>query len=210
MMARRAVLRTTAVCAACFLVAATAAYPLRAVSQEATPIRLVSQERLLRDAVIARRLQEAEQRMTEKLQAQIDQTKEALAEEEAELARLRAELPPEDFQARIENFDERMRMARQLTQERAAALQRGFQDARAIVAAAIPGVMEQLRRETGATVILNADHALAADPALDLTERAVQLFDAVGPSPTIPDIDLRLPVSDFVTPGTPGDSGNTE
>lgn len=210
MITGRAVLRATGLYAACLLVAATAAEPLRAVAHEATPIRLVSQERLLRDAVIARRLQEAEQSMTEKLQAQIDQTKEALAEEEAELARLRAELPPEEFQARIANFDERMRMARQLTQERAAALQRGFQDARAIVAAAIPGVMERLRRETGATVILNADHALAADPALDLTERAVQLFDAVGPSPTIPDIDLRLPVSDFVTPVTSGDNGSTE
>ena len=209
-MDRRTFLRSTAIHAFGSGLGGIWLFPGHAVSQEVQAIRLVSRERLLRESAIASRLQEAEQRMTEMLQGQIDRTKEALAEEEAELARLRAELSAEVFQARIEDFDERMRTARQLTQERAAALQRGFQDARAQVVAAIPGVMEHLRRETGATVIMNADQAMAADPALDLTERAVALFDAIGPSPPIPEIDLTLPVTELTSQGGQTDGGSTE
>lgn len=209
-MDRRAFLRSTAICAFASGVGATGFWPGHLASQEVPAILLVSRERLLRESAIASRLQEAEQRMTEQLQSQIDLTKEALAEEEAELARLRSELSPEVFQARIEDFDERMRMARQLTQERAAALQRGFQEARAQVVAAIPGVMEQLRRETGATVIMNADQAMAADPALDLTERAVALFDAIGPSTPIPEIDLTLPVTELISQEKQTEGGKTE
>lgn len=186
------------------------AMPPGATAQEASGIRFVSRERLLRDSVIARRLQEAEQHMTELLQGQIDQTKKALADEEAELSRLRNELSYAEFQIRIEDFDARMRMARQLTEERASALQRGFQEARAAVVAAIPGVMEQLRIEAGATAIINADQAMAADPSLDLTERAVELFDTIGPSPPIPQLDLTLPVADLVSPASPGNGGATE
>lgn len=209
-MDRRAFLKLTAICGFASGVAATGFWPGHVASQEVPAILLVSRERLLRESAIASRLQEAEQRMTEQLQSQIDLTKEALAEEEAELARLRSELSTEVFQARIENFDERMRMARQLTQERAAALQRGFQEARAQVVAAIPVVMEQLRRETGATVIMNADQAMAADPALDLTDRAVALFNAIGPSTPIPEIDLTLPVTELISQEKPTEDGKTE
>lgn len=209
MICRRALLKS-AMCAATVLAVNMVAMPPVAAAQEASGIRFVSRERLLRDSAIARRLQEAEQHMTELLQGQIDQTKKALADEEAELSRLRNELSYAEFQIRIEDFDSRMRMARQLTEERASALQRGFQEARAAVVAAIPGVMEQLRIEAGATAIINADQAMAADPSLDLTERAVELFDTIGPSPPIPQIDLTLPVADLVSPGSQSSGGATE
>ncbi|MEM9060147.1 MAG: OmpH family outer membrane protein [Pseudomonadota bacterium] len=168
-------------------------------------IRTISRERLLRDVQIARELREAEQRMTERLQAQIDETKLSLAAEEAEIAELRETLPEEELDRRIQDFDRRMRQARQVTQARAAELQKGFQDARAAVVAGLPILMERLRVEAGADVILNADQVLAADPSLDLTARAVELFDRTGPRPPVPDIDLTLPVSDLVT--SAGDDG---
>lgn len=163
-------------------------------------IRMISRERLLRDVEVARQLRRAEQRMTERLQAQIDETRVALAAEEAELAEVRETLPVDELDRRIQDFDRRMRLARQITQERAASLQKGFQDARAAVVAGLPALIERLRREVGADVILNADQVLAADPALDLTDRAVSLFDEAGPRPPIPDIDLTLPVRELVAP----------
>ena len=57
---------------------------------------------------------------------------------------------------------------------------------------------------------MNADQAMAADPSLDLTERAVELFDSIGPSPPIPQIDLTLPVTDLVSPGGPSSGSATE
>lgn len=163
-------------------------------------IRMISRERLLRDVEVARQLRQAEQRMTERLQAQIDETRVALAAEEAELAEVRETLPVDELDRRIQDFDRRMRLARQITQERAASLQKGFQDARAAVVAGLPALIERLRQEVGADVILNADQVLAADPALDLTDRAVSLFDEAGPKPPIPDIDLTLPVRELVAP----------
>ncbi|MGD1926144.1 MAG: OmpH family outer membrane protein [Paracoccaceae bacterium] len=165
---------------------------------------MISRERLLRDVEVARQLRQAEQRMTERLQAQIDETRVALAAEEAELAEVRETLPVDELDRRIQDFDRRMRLARQITQERAAALQKGFQDARAAVVAGLPALIERLRQEVGADVILNAEQVLAADPALDLTDRAVSLFDEAGPRPPIPDIDLTLPVRELVAPEADG------
>lgn len=157
-------------------------------------IVVVSRERILREAAAARRLREAEEAMTAQLQSQIDDTKVQFAEEEEELTRLRGELPAAEFETRIADFDQRVRLARRVAQERAAILQKGFQDARAAIVAALPSLMERLRLEAGASVILNADQALAAEPSIDLTVRAIALFDADGPSPAIPDVDLSRPL----------------
>lgn len=197
---RRAFLRH----ATCLGVWAIAAHAAPAAAQ--LEIRIVSRERILREAAVVQVLRAEEQRMTELLQAQVDQAKLALAGEEADLAEQRDQLSPEAFEQRIKDFDARMRRARLITQERAAILQKGFQDARAAVVAAIPGVMEQLRRESGAMVILNADQVLAAAPDLDLTDRAIELLDTTGPKPWIPEIDLTLPVTELVTPDAGGEA----
>ena len=70
---------------------------------------------------------------------------------------------------------------------------------------AIPGIIEKLRQESGATLILNADQVLASEPAIDLTDRAIELFDTIGPRPQIPKIDLTIPVTELVNP-----DGNSE
>lgn len=199
-MNRRSLLQATLAAASATLLA------LPAISQQIRPIRMVSRDRLLRDSAVARKLFAAEQRMTDLLQAQVDEAKLALATEEAELAELRSQLPKDAFDQRIKDFDARMRRARLITQERSALLQKGFQDARAQVVAAIPAILEQLRKETGATVILNADQVMAATPELDLTDRAVALLDLHGPEGTIPQIDLTLPVLELVTPADQGDA----
>ncbi len=202
---RRAFLQRTA-CLSGVAVAAVSGLPLpAALAQELTVIRMVSRERLLREAAIAQLLRREEQRMTELLQAQVDEAKLALAGEEAELATIRDTLSNEEFEQRIQNFDARMRRARQLTQERSAILQKGFQEARANVVVATPGIIEKLRQESGATLILNADQVLAAASAIDLTDRAIELFDTIGPTPQIPQIDLTLPVTELVNP-----DGNSE
>ena len=94
---RRAFLRR----AACLTSSAVASLVLLsapvALAQQVPVIRMVSRERLLREAAIARLLRREEQRMTELLQAQVDQAKVALAGEEAELAGLREQLSPADF-----------------------------------------------------------------------------------------------------------------
>ena len=161
----------------------------------APTLAIVSRDRILREATAARRLREAEEEITARLQGQIDETKAAFAAEEEELARLRGELPEDEFEERVADFDRRVRLARRNAQDRAAVLQKAFQDARAAIVAALPALMERLRVQAGASVILNAEGVLALDPAVDLTDRAIALFDAEGPSPEPPAIDLSAPLS---------------
>lgn len=202
---RRAFLRKAA-CLTSGAIAGMAMLPLAPLNAQQQPVvYIVSHERLLRETAIARLLRKEEQRMTEVLQRQVDQAKLALAGEEAELASARDELSKEAFEQRIKDFDARMRRARQLTQERSGILQKGFQEARAKFVAAIPVVIEELRIESGATLILNADQVLAAERSLDLTDRAIRLFDSIAPTPAVPVIDLTLPVTELVTPEAKGE-----
>jgi Skp family chaperone for outer membrane proteins len=165
-------------------------------AQPSREVVVVSRERILREARAARRLRDAEEEMTARLQSQIDATKVQFADEEEELTRLRTELATAEFEARIADFDQRVRSARRIAQERAATLQKGFQEARAAIVAALPGLMERLRVDAGARLVVNADQVLALDPALDMTDRAVALFDADGPMPEVPGIDLSVPLTE--------------
>lgn len=166
-------------------------------------IIIVSRERLLDQATAARQLSEAQAALTERLQARINTTRAALAKEEAALARQRGELPEAEFESRAADFDHRVRQARRIAQERANAIQNAFRDAREKIAAALPGLIEKLRAETGASIVLDADQVLAHDAAIDMTDRAIALFNAEGPAPPVPEIDFSGPL---VTPSDTGTS----
>ena len=165
-----------------------------AAQQAVERIIIVSRERILREAEVSRRLHKAELALTAQLQASVDAAKAMLDAEEIELTRLRAELPADEFENRAADFDQRIRQVRRETQERAAVLQRVFQEARAQLVAALPPVLERLRAEHGAAVVLGADQVLAAVPGADMTDRAIELFNAEGGQIEIPDLDLSAPL----------------
>lgn len=160
----------------------------------AEQIYVLSRERVLRETAVARRLGAAEARMTKQLQTLVDRTKTELAAEEVDLTRLRNELPAVEFELRVTDFDRRVRMARRLTQERATKLQKAFQEARARLVSQLPPVVNQLRRESGATMILNADLVLSVDQSFDLTDRAIVLLDRAGADISVPSLDLNAPL----------------
>lgn len=170
-------------------------------------IIILSRERLLREATMSRQLAEAEEAQTDQLQHQIDTTKEALAEEEEELARLRGRLPEAEFEARVADFDQRVRQARRVAQERAAILQSEFQEARASILSYLPELIERLRDETGASLVLDAEQVLARDDAIDVTDRAIALFDSEGPAPEVPELGLSAPLLELPRSDTPAENG---
>ena len=172
---------------------ATLASPVSA-EQIKTGIIVVSRERILRESEVAQKLRQAEQALTSQLQASVDAAKASLDAEEIELTRLRAELPAEEFENRAADFDQRIRLVRREAQERAAVLQRVFQDARARLVAALPPVLERLRTEHGAAMVLGADQVLAIGPGIDVTDRAIELFNAEGGRIEIPNLDLSIPL----------------
>lgn len=156
-------------------------------------VYVVSRERLLQKSAPTARLREAEVEMTAALQAEIDRVKAALAAEEADLARVRDTATESEMARRGQDFDRRFRLARRIAQERASAVQLSFQEARAALVASLPAVLDALRRDVGASVILNADQTLAFDPAADITDRAIALFNARVPVPQVRAVDLSFP-----------------
>ncbi|MEM0988500.1 MAG: OmpH family outer membrane protein [Pseudomonadota bacterium] len=155
---------------------------------------VISRDRLLNELAAARALRAAETEITRSIQAAIDAAQAELTAEEVELAQARGELAPDVFELRTADFDRRLRYLRRTTQERVARINTGFQRARAQIIAALPQVLEQLRQEAGVRIIIDADAVFAADPSLDLTDRAIALYDAIGPRPAPPVVDLETPL----------------
>ena len=174
------------------LAAVPLALALPAAGQERQPILIVSRKRLLNETANARALLAAEKRLTAELQARIDETKRELAAEEQELARLRATLPREEFEARTAAFDRRVRRERREAQRQAAALQTAFRAERVDLLEALGRTLEAVRAERGASLILNEEQAMAVDPALDITDTVIRRFDASVPPPTIPNLESIL------------------
>lgn len=176
------------------LALATLALPLvpPAAAQQNAQILIVSRKRLLNETRHARALLEAEKRLTAELQSRIDETKRELADQEQELARLRSTLPREEFESRTAAFDRRVRRERREAQRQAAALQTAFRAERVELLEALNALLEQVRAERGASLILNEEHAMAVDPALDITDAVIERFDATAPPSDVPDLEEIL------------------
>lgn len=166
--------------------------PVAAKAQQAPSILTASRQRLLNDTRYARALARAEQRMTNELQSRIDATRRELTEREQELTRLRGTLPREEFEALTAAFDRRVRRERREAQGLSSALQGAFRNERVKLLEMLDEVLERVRAERGASLILNQDDAIASDPALDITEEVVARFDRAVPLPEIPDLDSLL------------------
>lgn len=156
------------------------------------PILVLSRRRMLNETRHARALLEAEQRMTAELQARVDQTKRRLAAEEQRLAELRSSLPREEFDQRTSAFDRMVRRERREAQRQAAALQTVFRSLRVRMLETLDRFLGRVRADRGATLILDAENALAWDPSIDITDEVIARFDEAVPPPEIPDLDTIL------------------
>ncbi len=164
----------------------------RAAADEAA-ILIVSRKRLLNDTAHARALLKAETELTAELQLQVDAIKAELTVEEQELARLRPTLEREVFAARVNAFDRKVRRQRRAAQKHAATLQNAFRAERLKLVEALGPLLEEVREAHGASVILNSDQVLAADPVIDVTDEVIARFNAAVPPPVIPGLDLLGP-----------------
>ncbi|MDF2231650.1 OmpH family outer membrane protein [Albimonas sp. CAU 1670] len=161
-------------------VAPPAAGPLRQARPAVprSPILIVNRQAVLENSAAARALQETERETLERVTAELERVKTELQVEEQELTRLKPTLPPEQFDARAREFDRKVKAERAAGQERRALFQKFTQEARQALASALPRVLEALRRETGALVLLDASALAAADPSLDVTALAIERYDA--------------------------------
>lgn len=143
-----------------------------------SPVLIVNRQAVLENSAAAQALQATERETLERVTAELERVKQQLQAEEQELTRIKGVVPAAEFDARARDFDRRVRAERAAGQDRRAVFQKFTTEARQALASALPRVLEALRRETGALVILDSAAVAAADPALDVTQLAIQRYDA--------------------------------
>ncbi|MEM9099015.1 MAG: OmpH family outer membrane protein [Pseudomonadota bacterium] len=171
--------------------------------QPVNSVIVVSRARILSETEAARYLREQERAERTRLQAWIKTETQALDAEEQRLTDLRPETPSSEFQRLTEMFDQRVRQVRRTAQRLEAALQAQFRDARKeLLTDLYPVLIEILRRE-GATLIIDADQILIADPRIEKTDDVIRLFNERVATPSFQPIDLPQPEPSDVEQPTP-------
>lgn len=146
----------------------------------------VDQEALWRDSAWGRRAQAALEAEGEVIAAENDRIAAELEAEDAALTALRETLPPEEFRARADAFDERVQQVRRDRDAAASALRaRAAEERTAFLNAALP-VFSAIMAERGAVVVLDRGSVFLSADAIDITAALIARVDAqigAGPAP---------------------------
>lgn len=141
------------------------------------PVLIVNRTAVVENSAPALALRDTERTVRETVQRELDTVKAELEAEEQTLTTLKETMDPAEFAERARQFDRRVKEERRDAQERGAALIRFVQEARAALVSALPRVLEALRREAGALVILDSAAIAVADPGLDVTDEAIERYN---------------------------------
>jgi len=164
------------------LVAALALAAAPAIAQEAAPVVPVvtlDQDRLFVESLYGRRVAEEIEAESAALAAENRQIEAELTAEERALTERRPSLPPEEFRALADAFDEKVESLRQQQDAKARELQRRSDvERRNFLARALP-VLSRLVAERGALVILDDRAVLLAAESIDITDAAIARVDSV-------------------------------
>jgi len=147
-----------------------------------SPIVTLDQERLFSDTRAGQALVETLEADSAALAAENRQIEAELIAEERDLTERRSELPPEEFRALAEAFDEKVVAIRRAQDTKARTLaQRREADQQAFYRRALPLVAE-IVRERGAVVVLERGAVILSAEQVDITDEAIDLIDArLGP-----------------------------
>lgn len=157
------------------------AAPAAGVAQQVSqvqPVLTIDQERLF-----------AETRLGEETLAGLEREAEALASENAaleaqliarerELTEQRAELPPDEFRALADAFDARVQQVRQEQDEKARALTRARDEARASFFNDVAEIISDIVREKGAVVVIDRRDVFLSADRIDITDEAIERVNA--------------------------------
>ncbi|MCO8144431.1 OmpH family outer membrane protein [Rhodovulum tesquicola] len=162
------------------LLAALAAMsaPAQEVPFLRSPVLTLDQERLFVDSQTGRALTEALEDASAALAAENRQIEAELIAEERDLTERRAALPPEEFRAMAEAFDEKVVETRRVQDAKARALaQRREAGQQAFYRQVLPLVAE-IVRERGGVVVLERDAVILSAEQVDITDEAIAAIDA--------------------------------
>jgi Skp family chaperone for outer membrane proteins len=140
----------------------------------ASPILTIDQDRLFAETRLGAEQSAEWERQAEALAAENTEIENALIAEESALTEQRAELPPEEFRALADAFDERVQRLRAEQDEKARVLNRQREEERARFFNEIAAVLSEIVREKGAVVVIDRRDVFLSADRIDITDEAIE------------------------------------
>lgn len=171
------------VCVACLLFSLASAVS----AQQASAVLTIDSDRLFEDSAYGRQTVEEFEARGAALAAENRRIEAELEAEEQELTELRPTIEPSEFRALADDFDTRVQEIRRTQETKSRALNTELEERRVVFLNSAVPILEQLMRETGATVVLEQRTVFISSNAIDITTVAIERLDRVLTVPEEPD-----------------------
>lgn len=162
-----------ALCFAFCLTVVSGAVSAQQLGVVQSQIMTISIERLFAESQFGRRISNEIDAESAVLAAENRRIEGELEQEEQELTERRASLEAEAFRVLADAFDQKVQTHRTTQKQKYEALNQKSDIARAEFLQVIVPILENLRRESGAVVLIEQSTVILADPAVDATEIAI-------------------------------------
>jgi Skp family chaperone for outer membrane proteins len=158
-----------------------------------SPILTIDQERLFAET---RPGLSSAQEIEDEAEALADENRrieEELRAEELDLTRRRSEVPPEEFAALADAFDQKVQRIRTEQDAKARDIAQMQDEARQSFLVEVGGILSDLVRERGAVVILDRRDVFLSADIIDITDEAIARINAAAEGPAGPAPDEATP-----------------
>ena len=170
-----------------------------------SPILVIDQERLFSESRLGERISSQLEQRADELAAENRRIEAELIADELDLTERRAELPPQEFRALADAFDEKVQRLRAQQDAKEMELQERREEERQNFLNRIGPVVSALAQERGAVAILDRRAVFLAAGSIDVTDEAIERLNAAmePESEGIP--PAPEPQPDMLMPGAEGE-----
>ena len=156
------------------LLAAFLCFAASVSAQTTSPILTIDQDRLYSETRIGARTLEELEVQAKELTSENQAIEKSLIAEELELTEKRAELPPEEFRALANAFDERVQKLRAEQDEKGRQLSRLREEAQGQFLRDNAGIISEIVRARGALLVIDRRDVFLSADSIDITDEAIR------------------------------------
>ena len=144
---------------------------------DAAPLLVIDQERLYSESRFGRRVVSEIEDRSAALAAENREIEAELVAEERDLTERRATLPPEEFRALADAFDQKVQRVRQEQDAKSEEISEFRDRERQAFIELIGPVLAEILRDRGASVILERRAVFVVSEAIDVTDEVIERID---------------------------------
>lgn len=148
-------------------------------------IAIVDNRMINTNAAVALDINRQVQKIQTDMQTEVQNKGNELRVEEEELAGQKAIMPPENYNQKAQEFQQKVVAYQRDVQVKSRLLEVAIANAQAEVERALKPILQKILQETGATILLEKAFVLEQAPGLDVTTRVIEELDLVLPTITV-------------------------